>query len=180
MEQILLGKIPKEQRTYQLCLEAVSKNKMNLRHVPAKYKTKELCSQIKRFNGILKFTPHDIKTYEICINAVKRRCYELKYVPRKFKTVELCLTSLFCGTANFRYIPKPLLTEEFCKLAISINPYLINIIPEDKLNFHLCLCAVLRCNRLIDYIPEKFKAQWLIDIASNERNYFFSPRHYMS
>jgi hypothetical protein len=137
MEKIYLNKIPKEQRSYSLCLEAVSKDKMNLKYVPANYRTKELCEQIKRFNGILKYTPHKIKTYEICINAVKRNRYDLQYVPRKFKTVELCLSSLFGGIENFRYIPKYLLAEEFYELAISVNPCALCYITENKLNSHL-------------------------------------------
>jgi len=55
-----------------LCLKTVSENKMNFKYVPSNYKTKELCKQIKRFSGILKYTPHKIKTYDICINAVKK------------------------------------------------------------------------------------------------------------
>jgi hypothetical protein len=159
MEIINLNKIPKEQRTYSLCLEAVSQNKINIKYVPIHYKSKELCEHIKYFNGILKYTPYKLKTYKICINAVKRNRFDLQYVPRKYKTVELCLTSLFIGTESFRYIPKYLLTEEFYKLAISINPYILRYIPENSLNIHLCFHAVLQDHRIIDYIPKEYRSK---------------------
>ena len=94
MEYINLSKIPIDQRSYSMCIKAVAQNKMNIRSVPYKFKTKELISNIKNFNGIMKFLPYELKTYEICLNAMKRNRFDFKYVPRKYKTLDLCLESI--------------------------------------------------------------------------------------
>ena len=168
MERINLRRIPKEERTYSLCLEAVSQNKMNVQFVPEKYKTEELFEKIKRYNAVLKYTPHKFKTYEKCIDAIKRGSYDLQYVPKKHKTLELCLTALLhVGSICFRYIPKRIKTKDFYKLALQENGFLIKYIPEDLLTKDLCRIAIRKDKSNLEYIPKNIIEKYNL-LSENE------------
>jgi hypothetical protein len=111
---ILLNSLPKEERTYEICYEAIKLNKMQLKYVPHKYRTNDLIALMKHFNGVIKFIPYELKTFEICLDAVKRNPYDLQYVPRKFKTTELCVNAVLeRGHRALRYVPKKIISKEF-------------------------------------------------------------------
>jgi hypothetical protein len=114
---ILLNSLPKEERTYEICYEAVKLNKKELKYVPHKYRTNDLLKLMKHFNGVLKFIPYELKTFEICLDAVKRNRFDLQYVPRKFKTKDLCVNAVLeRGHRALRYVPKKIISKEFFEL----------------------------------------------------------------
>jgi hypothetical protein len=116
---ILLNSLPKEERTYGICYETIKLNKMELRNVPYKHKTKDLLELMKHFNGVIKFIPHELKTFEICLDAVRRNCYDLQYVPRKYKTTELCMNAVLNNRwprRALKYVPKKIISREFFEL----------------------------------------------------------------
>ena len=69
----------------QICLEAV-KNWYNLKYVPEKFKTVEMCNIAVKDNGYaLIYVPEEFKTLDMCIEIVKQETWAFMVVPENLK-----------------------------------------------------------------------------------------------
>ena len=177
IEKIRLQNIPKEQRTFELCYNAVKIDKMQLKFVPENHKTEELIKTIRHHNGILKYTPFALKTYENCLDAVTRNACNIKYVPRKFKTVELCLAAIQ-NNANvyLKHIPKRIVSYQS---AVTINSWVFIDIPDELKTEEMCWKAVKDNKYLFQYVPQSLmtKELWMYAIEDYEQNINYLPEH---
>ena len=84
---MILGYVPYEYRTYELCLEATKVNGFNLFNVPLKHKSYELCLEaVKQYGFSLLYVPENLKDYGMCLAAVRGNAFSLNNVPKKHIT----------------------------------------------------------------------------------------------
>ena len=88
---VSLDYIREENRTYQVCLEAVRVDQGNIRHVPFYHQSEEIC--------LLTFKDKDHKP-------------ELEHVAQEKQTPKIVLQAVKCYRGNLPYVRRDLLTEE--------------------------------------------------------------------
>ena len=110
----------------------------NLKDVPEKFKTYELCTMAVKKNGwALEFVPERLKIDKLCESAVKSVGFALKFVPEELRTKELCTIAIendYTGYA-LEYVPIELRTREFCAKAVDkliSDPYTTS---EERLDY---------------------------------------------
>jgi hypothetical protein len=88
-----------ENKTYELCLEAVKRN-----------------------HYALLFIPDQLITYELCLISVEKAASCIQYVPERFQTNEICLKVIKDNPLYICHIKN--ITDEMWKTAIAIDPKL--------------------------------------------------------
>lgn len=101
--------IPKDERTYDVCLYAVRKEGFNFYEVPSRYRTYEMCLEaIRNSSGIIiGVVPDRHRTYELCLIACGKLGQCLEFVPQEHLVGEsgfqLYRTALASGDLNALY-----------------------------------------------------------------------------
>ncbi len=151
--------IPKECKTYELCLAAVTKNGNAFVYVPEEHKTHEMCmSAVKNTGEMIRRIPFKIMTYEICVAAVRNDKKVLYYIPEEYKTYELCMVAITGDPYSVFHIPLDFKTHKFFLDAVTINGHVLSVypyMPKKCLSRETCLAAVT--NNVRRHIPDHFK-----------------------
>ena len=133
----ILGKIPEKNRTYSVCLQAVSVD-----------------------SGSFEYVPDEHKTYELCLAAAQHSGSSVKNLPEEYYSEELCLAIVQHSSANFDTIPKNKLTEKVCLLAIShgsrYGGTILSKIPHELITQEMCDKAIEKSIWSLEGVPEKF------------------------
>jgi hypothetical protein len=146
----LLFDVPRECRTYAVCLEAVKRDWHNFSLVPYELRTPELClaalnGKGKKY-GMLPYIPEKMSDPEVWLAAVKNGL-ELWDVPEKLLTEEMCIAGMpYEGKVlwwdsdfrhNMRIIPKRLRTKAVWLEAIKFYVYRMEDLPKnlEPINF---------------------------------------------
>jgi hypothetical protein len=97
--------IPKNQRTYEVCLYAVRKCGFNLYEVPASHKTYEVCLEaINNTDGVvIGMVPVEHRTYELCLIACGKRGQFLEFVPPEHLDEQMYRAAIESGDMNALY-----------------------------------------------------------------------------
>jgi hypothetical protein len=94
-EGMFLKYIPRNQKTYDVCLAAVKYTGNALCHVPSEYIDENMCCTAleddRMTADIMKQIPFSKRSYRICMKAVEFSFSVLKYIPEEHKTLELCM-----------------------------------------------------------------------------------------
>lgn len=107
-----------ENRTYPVCLTAVTEDGSALEFVPNELRTKELCAAACKSNGIaIKMVPEKLITVSMCKDAVSIRGEALQYVPIKYRTAAVCQAAVMNRYTALVFIPENILTPAFCTKA---------------------------------------------------------------
>ena len=108
-----------ENRTYDVCLAAVTKDGSAIEFVPIEFLTKEMYAAACKSDGmVLKLVPEKYISASLCKDAVSSKGGALQYVPEKYKTVQLCQIALKSYHSALAYIPEEMITPEFCAKAL--------------------------------------------------------------
>ena len=150
-----LQDIPEDERTPELCLEAVKQNGYALNYVPEDKRTPELCREAVKQNVFaLLYVPEDKLTPEFCLEVVKMDWHALECLPEDKRTPELCLEAVKQNGRALKFAPEDKRTPELCLEAVKQNGYLLEYVPEDKRTPELCLEAVKQNGRALKFVPE--------------------------
>ena len=89
-----------------------------LQHVSEQEKTPEVCLEaVKQTGEALEYVPETLKTPELCLAAVRQTGEALKFVPEELKTVALC-TEAVSKRPNFAiHFPDGMLLRAMAALA---------------------------------------------------------------
>ena len=128
----VLGLIPENMRTFEICLKEVKNNTFALRYVPENMKTYELYLNLAKGTDLF-FFPENMRTPEICIEALKNNRRALQYLPESMRTPEICME------------------------AVKNNGYSLQYVPESMKTLEICMEAVKSCRDAIEYVPDEFK-----------------------
>jgi hypothetical protein len=86
-----------------------------LEHFSEEERTPELCLEaVKQDGWALKFVPIHLMTEEICLIAIKEDCESLFFIPEKFQTNEICKIAIEEDFYYYKYIKNP--TQEIINL----------------------------------------------------------------
>ncbi len=93
--------IPRDQKTYDVCLYAVRKCGFNLYEVPSRHRTYEVCLEaIKNSDGIV---PEEHRTYELCLIACGKLGQVLEFVPPEHLDEQIYRAAIESGDMNALY-----------------------------------------------------------------------------
>ena len=111
--------IPDNNKTYELCENAVRYSGTTLQYVPDSKKTKKICKiAVRQYGYLLRHVPKDKKTNEICEIAVRQNGNALQFVPEDKKTDELCKIAVQQTGTALQFVPKNKKTDELCEIAV--------------------------------------------------------------
>ena len=137
----LLFDVPRENRTYAVCLEAVKHDWQNLSLVPYDLRTSEICMEALKHEGkkygMLPYIPREIQDPQVWLLAVKNGL-DIKTVPPELLTEEMCVCTTVCaaeyiGPQSMCDIPEHFRTRAFWLAAIKANDFFF----EDTLYYCL-------------------------------------------
>ena len=156
-----LRKIPDKVKTPELCMLAAGRDGSVLRYVPDELKTPELCMiAVKKWGYALKFVPDELKTPEICKIAVEKDIYALALVPDELKTPELCKLAVEKWSSSLQYVPDELIKiSEICKIAVEEYGPTLKFVPDKLKTLELCKIAVKNTDKALEYVPDHLKEQ---------------------
>ena len=161
-ERINLESLDIEERTYEMCLDAVKQNSDSLYHVPPKFRTPELYLAAVEQNGeALKDVPLGLRTEDLCLAAVQKDGEALSYVPWYSRTPELCLIAVQQNGIALFCVPEELRTEDICWAAIEKDGKALKYVPLELRTEDLCLAAVQQNGRALWAVPKELKTQKL-------------------
>ena len=92
-------------KNYDKWLQFVKDNKANLRDVPTRLRTEELCKvAVSMKVSAIVHVPENIMNEEICKVTVSNHKLGLQYVPKNLQTYDICITALRYDINNIRYV----------------------------------------------------------------------------
>ena len=158
--------IPEKYITKELCELAIRQDENALQYIPKKLMTKKLCElAIKKDGWTLQYIPEDLITKELCKIAVKNNGYALCHILEKYRTKELYTMAIQQNGLALVYIQKGLRTKEICEIAVKQNGLAIKFVPEEFKTPELYELAVKGDGQSLAYISEDFKTLELCEIG---------------
>ncbi len=159
-----LKDVPVDERTPEVCSEAVKNNPWNFRDVPENLKTEALCRKAVRKDGhLLDDVPENMRTKKLCDRAIEstREAFVdeiTQYIPDNVLKEELRE-----GKLDLRQVDQARWTEEICMAAVQKDPFRLMNVPEDLKTYEMCLESVRGSASNIKRVPEKFLDQKMCD-----------------
>ena len=158
--------VPDKFRTPELCELAVKQNGLALEYVPENIINKELCEiAVQKDGRSLEFIPEKLRTPELCELAVKQDGSSLRFIQQKQRTIELCQIAIASNGSSLQYVPEKLITKELCELAVKQNGASLNVVSYFLRTKELCEMAVKQSIYAIMSVPEKLKTLELCEMA---------------
>ena len=164
--------IPEKYFTKEICELAVSENGRALEYIPEELKTPELCKLAANNNGMAwAYIPKGLITQELCNIAIQKNDDILDFVPEKYKTKDFYTLLIKKNGKQIFNTPKELITKELCELAIQQNGMALYYIPEKYKTKELCELAVNQKGCALQFIPDKYITKELCEIAVKQNGY---------
>jgi hypothetical protein len=158
--------IPEKYLTQELCELAVKQDGLTLNDIPEYLKTPEIYELAVQQNGLsITYIPKELRTKELCELAVKQDGYALNYVPEKYLTQELCILSISHKKSHLISIPDKYKTKEIYELAVKQNGRALGDVPEEYKTKEMCKLAVKQNGLALLYIPKQMRTQELCELA---------------
>lgn len=185
--------------TYDMCARIVSKKTWLIKHIPERFRDKNMCkvalaegdiyairfisrddhelydiclSAARGSHGgsVLEFVPHELKTRELCETAIKSNGYGLEHVPEEYMSYDLCLTAVRKYGRALEKVPERFRTDEMYNTAVRCYPLAIRWVPQDRITAEMCEYAIYEgCE--ISNIPNDLLTQDMCYAAAQCRNY---------
>lgn len=174
----ILEVVSKRHITKEICTVAVSRNGLNLKHVPNQYRDEDICLlAVQNDGGALKDVPdqilHGEKGFEICLAAVSNdfEGLALSFVPENYlhgkKGNILCEAAVRANGYALGYVPKRLVTKKLAKLAIE-TPFPVR--EEQNLDGSSTTKSandILRVFRhVLALVPEEYMSEDLVHLSA--------------
>jgi hypothetical protein len=158
---------------YKLCLISVTENGWNMKYIPKRVQTQELCdAAIKSICWALEYCLDRYKTYDNCYSAVERNGQIIEYVPKHFIDSSLCLAASKSRYPCLHLIPKEFITKEICYEAVKGNGENVKGVPDPYMSTELAMLSILSpapsnpnsdmAGSNIQYIPAKYLTKEII------------------
>ena len=164
--------VPDKFRTPELCELAVKQNGLALEYVPENIINKELCEiAVQKDGRSLEFIPEKLRTPELCELAVKQDGSSLRFIQQKQRTIELCQIAIASNGSSLQYVPNKYITEEFYELAVKQNGDALVGIPEEFRTKELCELAVKQNGEALFYVPYELRTKELCEMAVKQSIY---------
>ena len=193
-KSIILSYIPKELRTYKMCMNAVKRDGRYFSQVPTEYRTPELAlATIMNYGGgmALKYIPRSERTEEICLKAIENSLEgeALSSVPSKIKTVDFLKRAVLNNSDAIqpitlrkiiKKIPVSEVDESFVKKLLRVHPQLIDAVPEKYLTEKVLISAVKKFPATFQRIPDHLRTKdvYIATVSKTVRALDWFPKEY--
>lgn len=170
----ILQVIAKKYLSRKVCEIAVSKNGLNLKHVPEQHRDASMCLAAVKSNGAaLSEVPNQIllgdQGYEICLTAVQND-YDgqaLSFVPNCYlrgkKGRALCEAAVQANGYTLEYVPKRLITKEVARLAIEAPaPTRTILLPDGS----RVTARAYEYRSVLSLVPKKCMSEELVNLSA--------------
>lgn len=138
---------------YAAHMQDVMQDPKEIRRVPVKYLTEEICiAAIEGNPYIIKQIPKFKRTPAVLLAMVKRGG-RLGDVPKSMRTAEMCLIAVKNSWTNFESVPIESMTEEICVEVVKGHALLLKEISAQFKTYNVCLAAVRKLGAVIDDVP---------------------------
>lgn len=117
--------------TQERAYEVVSRNPLNLKFCPYRYRTQELCEWALRANPLcIGYIPENVLTQEHCNWAVNQNYMAYKFVKEIFQTEEMLLYVVEKNPMEIFSIPDNLVTYPIIKKAVWLDGSVYPNLPQ--------------------------------------------------
>lgn len=173
--------LPKELRTYRICLEYGMNSWFEFTFIPEKFRTYELyLAFVRNRDGLdrdFNMIPREFLTEELLLASLVNNPYTFSNIPDELLTYKMCLYAAKRYKYYWPYdkrqilfylIPRKFLTEELLLILLEKYPKIFQDIPDELLSHKLCLVYVnnsSKCSFILDKIPPKFLTKDLLYIV---------------
>ena len=138
----------------------------NIRFIPDKYKTKELCEIAVQQNGYaLEYVPEKLKTKELCELAIEQNGMALQHVPEELGKKYFYDKEAKKNGEYLRFIPDEYITKEMCESAFQQDIQLYKDFPEHFKTYQYSLILIKNNSMLLCNVPEKLRTKELCELA---------------
>jgi hypothetical protein len=138
----------------------------NIRFIPYKYKTKELCEMAVRNDGYsLQYVPEELKTKEMCELAIEQNGMALQHVPEELGKKYFYDKEAKKNGEYLRFIPDEYITKEMCESAFQQDIQLYKDFPEHFKTYQYSLILIKNNSMLLCNVPEKLRTKELCELA---------------
>lgn len=104
--------VPKEKKTYDLCLLAVSLGGKNLRYVPFNIRDEALCIMaVENDKDAFGYVPQKFRKKEICEKMVAKNPHVIEKMPENCISMKACRAAAEKDKSLVRYMPEKLLAK---------------------------------------------------------------------
>lgn len=171
--------------TREICEAAVSKNGLNLAHVPAEFKDRPMCKLAVANDGrAIEYVPAallDLEMYRSAINNDPRG-NAIEFVPESIMSASegyaLCKTALEKSVFAIQSIPSEMITKELAKIAVTApipelykpceQPPILCYIPKNLITEEIAEAAALRRpDDLLAAPPSSVSQQFCLDLVKS-------------
>lgn len=187
LDGFFLEYIPKEYRTYNVCMAAVMQQGDALVYVPEQHKSNDLClAAMKQNNLALRFVPEkvidEVINKEMCMEIVEQNGYGIYVIPQKFVTYEMCLTAIRQDPGAICNIPLEHKSYELCLEVVVQNGYQLKFIPHKFYTSEMFMAAVSQCGVALEWVPEEHKSYGLClaAVIQNGNAMYYVPHKHRS
>ena len=158
--------IPKKYLTREICELAVKQDGLSLCYVPDKLKTPALCEIAINQNGMsIEWIPEKYLTKELCELAVNQNGMALEYVPNELISKGMCQVAVQQNGNALYHVPANIMTEELCEIAVKQNGLSLLCVPKKLRTKELCEIAVKRNGMALEYVPAQLKIKEICKMA---------------
>lgn len=168
--------------TIEECLSAVWKDGLELKKIPKKMKTHEVCLAAVRQNPhAIKYATNKSKSAgmrNLCLLALAKDPSVFKHLPNKVKTHEMCLAAVKLGPSFYNSIPQQMMSQAVCFEILRQNNGDLSLIRMKRRSYEVCMDAVKLNGLALERVPEHMKTPYIIAtaIAQNPEAAKFSPK----
>lgn len=173
--------LPPKMLTRELCKYHFEKNWRSFEVIPNEFKTREWCELVLEKNFLyIQYCPEALLTNALCLKCVNQYGGCLNYIPTKFKTEEICLNAVIQDSYAIRYVPSEIATKQFYIKCIHANISCISLLPAELQNTEMYKIA-LEIVSFSDTFKEWLKSGLNRDLISDdEKKCYYNLRKFSS
>lgn len=182
--KVTMENIPADKLTVDVCAKRLEVNPMDVKDLPAKYKTKKLCMvAFNQDSDAIKYIPDEHQTSDMWKKALESNGSLVSEIPERFATKELFLIAINGDADVITLVPKNVQDKDMWLLALSKDGRLLRELPESYRNDEdLIKTAVANDRNALRFLPEDFKIKSIYDYAfeHDKRAIINIPDFYLS
>jgi hypothetical protein len=145
--------LPESAKTPELCLQAVTRQGTNLRHISNK--TQDLCvTALRTSYNAFQYIPEEFRNEEVYYLAIKAGSIYLKDVPTNRRSRRMCLSAVKQQSANFEHVPDRYRTNQFYTDVFENNKNIFKYMPNELKTEDVCLRVLREDCKFIEFIPK--------------------------
>lgn len=160
----VLFNIAKNNQTYDIALEAIKNDGMELRFLSKKLLCDELIIEAVKNNAkAIEYVPENYKSNEVYNIVLNQNGKLLYYIEENKRTEKRCLIAVKNNGLALEFIPKKIISKELCEIAVKENGLALKYVPGNYKSKDLCKIALTNNILSFQYIPNKYKDKKLYE-----------------